>query len=96
MRTARYFAVSTLSFISFQNGPAGEQTHWPQKIEQRPLLPTNHNQEHNTVGTHSIIFEMVFGLLWPFTIPNKYIHRGAQWTSPNGHAVRTPRQVHPL
>ena len=37
------------------------------------------NQEHKTMDTHLIIFEMAFGPLWPFTVPNEYICRGAQY-----------------
>ena len=80
------------------------------KFASTPLLPTNkHNQEHNTVGTHFILFEMGLGLAQPFAVSNKYIHRGARyertnpndnttpflWMSPNSRAARTRRQVLP-
>ena len=56
------------------------------KTVQTPSFPqTQHDQKHNTVGTHFIIFEMALGPLWPFAVPNKYIRRVAQhkWTHLN-------------
>ena len=44
---------------------------------------THHNQDHNTIGTHFMIFELAHGPLWPFADPNKYIRRGAHRKTAN-------------
>ena len=70
VHTVHYFCNqytwNVLIFTPSQNGPWGEQTLWRQKLYRYPSsAKTQHNQEHNTMGSHSIIFEMALSLLWP-------------------------------
>ena len=49
-----------------QNGPSREKTLWPQTLYKKHLFPTNtaqRNQEHNTIGIHFIIVDIVLGPL---------------------------------
>ena len=45
---------------------------------------TSHNQAHNTIGTHFMIF---VGRLWPSAVPNKCIRRGARRKSNRQHTT---------
>ena len=75
------------------------------RINTRSLPQTLHNQEHNTMGTHFIIFEMALGPLWPSAVPESaHQQRGPgvtgqvqtttrQTAAPHGRSIGCPPSV---